>query len=546
MFKIERITCSYSLIWFLIVFVRSSALNLSIIHINDFHARFDETSPTSTVCKNNSACIGGFSRIHTVVNQLYRTGSNPISLNAGDNFQGTTWYSMFKWNVTQFFLNMLPTDAMVLGNHEFDDGIEGLVPFLKRIEAPVVVCNINDTLEPDVRNLYRKSVVIEREGRKIGIVGVLSSTTKGTSYTGKLSFLDEIKSTNAEAQRLLQQEDVFTVIVLSHCGYELEKQIARQAIVGISLIVGGHSNTLLYNGTPPFGTSSGQYPTVIESIYNRTVLIVQADGFSRYVGNLSVEYDNFGNPKAWEGNPIYLDTNIPQNKSINDLLEGYRIEVEKIGQRLVGKTNVHLDQSSCLFTECNLGNLVADAMVAYYSNHTDDQDSWTKAAVSIINSGAFRSSIYKGDISLNDLENAMPFGDRIVYGVLQGKHIKTIMESSAAPYFFRKANFNMTAIQVSGMKMVVDLTQPIGSRIVSLKIRCRRCHIPAFQKLEPEEYYPIALTLYLAKGGDRHGVIQEHLTDVKRGPRVVDIVSEYISKLSPIILGLDDRIIVRG
>ncbi|KRT82056.1 hypothetical protein AMK59_3653 [Oryctes borbonicus] len=216
------------------------------------------------------------------------------------------------------------------------------------------------------------------------------------SNVGKLSFLDEINSTNTEAKRLLREEGVFTVIVLSHCGYELEKQIARQAIVGISLIVGGHSNTLLYNGTPPFGTPSGQYPTVIESIYNHRVLVVQADAFSRYVGNLSVKYDDYGNLKAWEGNPIYLDEKIPQNKDINRLLEHYRLEIEKFNQRILGKTNVYLDQSSCTFAECNLGNLVADAMVAYYSNQSNDKDSWTKAPASIINSGAFTSSIQKG------------------------------------------------------------------------------------------------------------------------------------------------------
>lgn len=157
--------------------------------------RFEEMTPSMGTCKTTANCIGGFSRMYTLITQLYRTRPNPISLNAGDNFQGTLWYNMFKWNVTQFILNMLPTDAMVrslgvhihwnviimfqtLGNHEFDDGLEGIVPFLRSINIPVVLSNIDDSLEPSIRNLYRKSIIIEREGKKIGVIGVLTSGTK--------------------------------------------------------------------------------------------------------------------------------------------------------------------------------------------------------------------------------------------------------------------------------------------------------------------------------------------------------------------------------
>lgn len=69
-----------------------------------------------------------------------------------------------------------------LGNHEFDDKISGVVPFLKALNAPVVVSNINDSLEPDIQGLYNKSVVVERNGKKIGIVGVILSTTNVSVY----------------------------------------------------------------------------------------------------------------------------------------------------------------------------------------------------------------------------------------------------------------------------------------------------------------------------------------------------------------------------
>lgn len=87
---------------------------LPIIHINDFHARFEETSLQSRACKPQmDNCIGGFSRLYTAVTTLKKQHPDALFLNAGDNFQGSTLYKVHKWNITQYFMNMLPADAYV-------------------------------------------------------------------------------------------------------------------------------------------------------------------------------------------------------------------------------------------------------------------------------------------------------------------------------------------------------------------------------------------------------------------------------------------------
>lgn len=78
--------------------------------------RFEETNLDSGICKEDEECIGGFSRVYTAVRELLNERPNAIFLNAGDNYQGTLWYNLFRWNVTQLFLNMLPTDALVCIN----------------------------------------------------------------------------------------------------------------------------------------------------------------------------------------------------------------------------------------------------------------------------------------------------------------------------------------------------------------------------------------------------------------------------------------------
>lgn len=88
---------------------------LFILFIPFFHHfhRFEETNEDATSCKEGEKCIGGYARAVTVIKELLATRVNPIYLNAGDNFQGTLWYSFGRWNVTSQFLNMLNADATV-------------------------------------------------------------------------------------------------------------------------------------------------------------------------------------------------------------------------------------------------------------------------------------------------------------------------------------------------------------------------------------------------------------------------------------------------
>lgn len=92
-------------------------------------SRFEETNEESGDCKDGETCIGGYARLVTMVNHLKSTLNNSIYLNAGDNFQGTLWYNIGRFNVTNQFLNMLPADAQTIGNHEF--GIKNIYNIYK-------------------------------------------------------------------------------------------------------------------------------------------------------------------------------------------------------------------------------------------------------------------------------------------------------------------------------------------------------------------------------------------------------------------------------
>jgi 5'-nucleotidase len=92
---------------------------LSIIHINDFHAKYEETNLQANTCKGEN-CIGGYARAVTMIRRLRNSQPNPLYLNAGDNFQGTLWYTLLRWNITQHLLNLETADVMVSENDAHD------------------------------------------------------------------------------------------------------------------------------------------------------------------------------------------------------------------------------------------------------------------------------------------------------------------------------------------------------------------------------------------------------------------------------------------
>ncbi|XP_019892555.2 apyrase isoform X5 [Musca domestica] len=296
---------------------KSELFPLSIIHINDFHARYEPTDTAGGACESPNECIGGYARTVYTVRQLLeqQKENNVVYFNAGDSFQGTLWYNVGRWNVTSQFLNLLPADAMTLGNHEFDHGVEGVVPFLDALDSPMLVANIDARNEPTMEGKYQPSMIIERSGRKIGVIGVILETTYDLSNTGKLIFRNESETILEEAAKLKAQ-GANIIIVLSHCGYDVDKLIAEKAGSEIDVIVGSHSHTFLYTGDTPPGPDvpKGDYPTIVRhSPTGHRVLIVQAGAYAKYVGNLTIYFDNDGNVVDYEGAPLYMGSDVPQD-----------------------------------------------------------------------------------------------------------------------------------------------------------------------------------------------------------------------------------------
>ncbi|XP_065353925.1 apyrase-like [Cloeon dipterum] len=533
---------------FLAVHESAAQIKLSFLNFNDFHARFAPITIDGGDCKPGDnelgLCYGGIARLYTAMMERRNTMTNPILLNAGDNFQGTLLYTLFRWNITLEFMRQFNFDASALGNHEFDHGLAGIVPYIEGLGSPVVAANIDASQEPSIDGKFVPSVTIEREGTKIGIIGCITPFTSSMSSSGNLQFLDEIQPVTAEAQRL-KASGVEIIVLLSHSGYDRDINMANQ-IPELDIIVGSHSHTFLYTGTPPSNeTPEGEYPTVVTQAAGHKCLIVQAKAFSKYLGVLEVDFDAAGEVLSWTGNPVLLDASVAEDPTLVTMLKPWVQEASIIGDEVLGSTAVYLESTTCYDGECTMGSFLADAMIYEHTEVVDD-DGWTNAAIAIMNPGGIRGPMGESStITVNDLFTAQPFQNTIDTIELQGKDILELMELAASrPPFksWRSSRFSegRGCFQVAGIHSTYNLNNPAGSRLIDLKLRCARCRIPEYLPVELETWYVVAMPSFLS-GGSSFPLIAERGRNKIVGRVDVEVFADYIKSQSPIITAIEGR-----
>lgn len=493
--------------------------------------RFEETNLQSNSCDpEKETCIGGYARVVTKVKELLATKSqlNPIYLNAGDNFQGTLWYNIGRWNVTVQFLNMLKADAMTIGNHEFDHDIEGVVPFLEEIQSPVVIANVNDSDEPTFQDKYKKSIVIEKNGRKIGIVGAILRSTNTIAKTGKLSFSNEPQAVKEEAAKL-KAEGVNIIVVLSHCGLDRDREIAKWGGPDIDIIVGGHSHSFLFSGEnlPSIDRPAASYPVVEKQDDGHEVFIVQASAYTKYIGDITLYFDSDGIIQRWEGEPHFLGPEVVPDADVLEAIKPWKTFIDVSGKRVVGSLKATAAATGCYLRECGMGTLQAESMLFSVLENESDDDGWTYATIAMTNPGGVRGTLNAGELTYSDLVTTTPFENTIDSLELQGKYIKEALEFSA--------RFDSPSIlQVAGIRVVFNMTKPAYQRIASLHVLCRLCDVPRYEPVEDETFYRMVVNSFLLVNGDNFAMIRDNARNHKVGDVDIDALTNFVEKNSPI------------
>ncbi|HCQ57645.1 MAG TPA: multifunctional 2',3'-cyclic-nucleotide 2'-phosphodiesterase/5'-nucleotidase/3'-nucleotidase, partial [Sulfitobacter sp.] len=333
--------------------------NLTILHTNDFHDRFEPISKYDGPCsaEDNTAgeCFGGSGRLMTAITEARERAGNSILVDGGDQFQGTLFYTQYKGALAAEMMNQMGYDAMTVGNHEFDDGPEVLRGFMDAVEFPVLMSNADVTAEPLLADKLAKSTVIEKGGEQIGLIGLTPQDTHELASPGdNITFSDPVAAVQGEVDLLIAR-GVNKIIVLSHSGYSVDQKVAAET-TGVDVIVGGHTNTLLSNTD---GRAEGPYPTMVGE-----TAIVQAYAYGKFLGELNVTFDDEGNITKAEGEPLIMDAAVTEDQPTVDRIAEAAKPLEEIRNRVVAETAEAIDgeRGNCRAQECSMGNLVADAM----------------------------------------------------------------------------------------------------------------------------------------------------------------------------------------
>uniref|UniRef100_UPI003AADE4D8 5'-nucleotidase isoform X2 n=1 Tax=Centroberyx gerrardi TaxID=166262 RepID=UPI003AADE4D8 len=475
--------------------LRSAAWDLVLLHTNDVHARVEETDKRSGKCTKGD-CFAGVARRAAKIKQIRSAERNVLLLDAGDQFQGTVWFNLYKGAEAAHFMNKLDYDAMALGNHEFDNGVDGLIkPFLQEVRCAVLSANIkpDGTLAPTFGKYYLPYKILNVGSEKVGVVGYTSQETPALSQPGpNLRFEDEVGAVQLQVDKLLTL-GVNKIVALGHSGFTMDQEIARR-VRGVDVVIGGHTNTFLYTGSPPSSeVPAGPYPFMVKSADGRDVPVVQAYAFGKYLGYLKMTFDEAGNVLKSTGNPILLDSSVPQDPAILAEVEEWKKRLANYSSQYVGTTLVYLNGTfeECRFRECNLGNLICDAMVQNTIKFADELQ-WNHVSSCLLNGGGVRASIDE-----------------------------------------RSRN---------GFHVEFDMSKEPWRRLKSLSALCTNCRVPQYEPVEDEKVYKVVLPSYLADGGDGFSMIKEEKLKHDSGDLDISVVGNYITERKKVYPSVEGRI----
>jgi 5'-nucleotidase len=221
---------------------------VTLLHTNDTHSRIEPFEPGS----GKLAGRGGIARRATLARWIRQSVPNLLLLDAGDVFQGTPYFNQFKGLVDYRLMSLCGYDAGTLGNHDFDNGVDGLLAALEEARFPILNCNFDTQGAPALGGRLRPWLVKEFPGLKLGLTGV------GVAFEGLVSpwnhkgvdWRDPAEALKPVVRHLRERERVDAVVVLSHLGFDrggqaIDDRNLAQLVPGLDVIIGGHTHTFM-------------------------------------------------------------------------------------------------------------------------------------------------------------------------------------------------------------------------------------------------------------------------------------------------------------
>lgn len=514
---------------------KTTEKDIVLVHTNDVHGRIVEEKGRD---KNTS--VVGDAKLATVIeNERAKKDQTTVVLDAGDAFQGLPISNSTKGEARAEILNKMNYDAMAVGNHEFDFGLDEAKKYKEILKFPLLSSN---TYVNGAR-LFEASTIVDKDksvkGDEVVVIGVTTPETatkthpknvQGVTFKDPIpEVLNVVKEIQAKAK--VTGDDYKTYVVLAHLGVDTTTPDAWRG----STLADELSKSPLLKGKRVV-VIDGHSHTVESKTYGDNVTYNQTGSYLNNIGKVTLK------PNSLLGTPSLIKasetTNVTPNPEVKKLVDEIKAKYDAENAVVVVKNSpVELSgtRENVRVRETNLGNVVADSLYEYgqtgFQNKTD---------IAVTNGGGLRETIAKDKpITKGSVIAVLPFGNTISQIKVTGQNVldmfekslgsilqvdkagKTVLDENGQPLLEPSGGF----LQVSGAKVYYDTNLPSGKRV--LRVEVKNHDTGAYDKLDLNRTYYLTTNDFLAAGGDGYTMLGG---ERQEGPSMDEAFKNYLEK----------------
>lgn len=470
-------------------FLPAEAEKLVLLHTNDTHSQIDPFDDDN---------LGGVARRKVLIDSVRANEPHVLLVDAGDAVQGSLFFTLYGGEVEERMLNALGYDIRIMGNHEFDNGIDSLAHWMRMSSADLISTNYDLRGTRTAGKLFKPYTIKEFDGRRIGFIGI-NRDPEGLARVGTYDgvvYKDAIEAANAAAWWLKNVEHCDAVVAVTHIGYKTSDDIDDVTLAkssrDIDVIIGGHSHT-----TIDPATEKGREMGHVVNAAGDTVLIAQTGKGARNLGVVEIDLETLKPSARYLRVDKRLDSRV--DADLTAALKRYRAGVDSLNAVRVATSAVPLEQGSP-----ELLNYVTDFVLERGRELAPDVD------MAMMNRGGLRRSLPKGDISEGHIIMMMPFYNYIDVIEIKGSDLLDAFDVTAA-FGGQGVSSNVRATVNPATKKASDVT--IDGKPV-----------------DPDKTYRLATIDYLSAGGDYMKPFTRG-TKVAQSPNVIyDDLMDYMRR----------------
>ena len=552
---------------------------LTIAHINDTHSHFEPSTIALQIPLGTSespmsvyASCGGFARVSSAVREVKKQAllqqRDFLFVHAGDCFQGTLFFSLYKGSANAVLLNAIGIDAMALGNHELDMGNQVVADFMDLANFPLLAGNWDlsgehqnkqNPLSPksnvmayDNENGHAKYLVKDVDGEPVAIFGLAIENMSGIANPDPDTQFLNVTSVAQQTVEAIRLAGINKIIVLSHLGYERDLELAAQ-IDGIGAIIGGHTHTMQGDFSNIGFSASDDYAVQING-----TCVVQAGCNALALGQLDIDFNADGTVASVGGkNQLLLGRQFTVDASRSEHLDDSTHQMVK---------NYLLDQGNVRFCikDPHIENLlnqdyrpavrelqtqkVADLTESLRHIRVPDQKGPSQIAPLVVdsfvwssrqrghavdfgihNAGGVRASLHAGPITAADISGRLlPFAIGLMVYEVSGKQLRSALEGAINNAIDNgvEGTGSGSFPYTSRLKYTYRCCAPQGQRIEALKLYKNG----NWEDIQDESVYLSVSSGYTATGKEGYDALVNHNVDpIPLNITMADAFEEYAS-----------------